>query len=178
MRKVWNFDVDPQGWTALIHISGFGYVPDSGRNSITGTITGNDSRVMSADILRVKFEAAAVMRHVRMKNGSTATLGQVCFTTDADQTFERRQVQDVPDHGQLGFTEYAVDMSTFAQWTSANALRRLRIDPPIMHRVARSTSHACTSDPADHAARGVQLRGTPHVGPNSSMTTMTPSFLC
>jgi hypothetical protein len=127
--KFWNFDVDTQGWSAAKDVGSFGYVSDSGANSITGTITGGDSQLKSADNLKVKLEAAAHTLHVRMKNGSTATQAAVCFTTDAAQTFTAGKCKTFAITANSGYTEYTVDMSTFAEWTSANTLRRLRIDP-------------------------------------------------
>jgi hypothetical protein len=127
--KDWNFDVDTQAWSAANHVSGFGYVSDSGANSVTGTITGGDSQLKSADDLKVKLEAAAHTLHVRMKNGSAATQGAVCFTTDAAQTFTAGKCKTFAITANSGYTDYTVDMSTFAEWTSANTLRRLRIDP-------------------------------------------------
>jgi hypothetical protein len=125
--KFWNFDVDEQGWTAGTHVSSFRWESDGGANSVSGTITGNDSRIYSDDNLKVKVASEKTVQ-VRLKNTSSATEAAFCFITDADRTWNATKCKVFTITANSGYTEYAVDMTGIAGWAS-NTLYQVRLDP-------------------------------------------------
>jgi hypothetical protein len=126
VSKFWNYDVDTQGWTATNHVSSFRWESDGGTNSISGTITGNDSQLKSPDNLEVKVDGDFI--HVRLKNTSAATTARVYFITDADGTFDATKSKTFTITANSGYTDYTIDMSRVSGW-SGQTLRQLRLDP-------------------------------------------------
>jgi hypothetical protein len=125
--KFWNFDVDKQGWTATNHVSGFGWESDGGANSVSGTITGGDSQIMSPDNLGVKVASEKTIQ-VRLKNTSSATQSAFCFITNADTTWNASKCKVFNITANSGYTEYAVDMTGVSGWANST-VKRVRLDP-------------------------------------------------
>ncbi len=126
MAHQWGFGVDTIGWNAPNNVSGFGY---SG-GTITGTITGNDSELQSANNMNVPIGTGSTLS-VRMKN-STAT-GQtmsVCWAVDGQQTYSSpsRCVQNISVTADNAYHTYNISTSAWGSW-SGHKLTRLRIDP-------------------------------------------------
>jgi len=121
----WNFPVDTMGWTANGNVGSFAWASDSGAGSLSGTITGNDSQLFSADHLGTAITANTV--RLRIKNSSSATTGRVSFITDADGTYDATKSKTFTLTPNSGYTFVNVDMSAVRGWTGT--LRQLRIDP-------------------------------------------------
>ncbi|MFZ5895249.1 MAG: BNR-4 repeat-containing protein [Myxococcota bacterium] len=127
VAKNWGFDVDTVFWTAPLHVGSFGWVNDGGIRAIGGNITGNDSRIISADNLKVPLGNANKIT-IRMKNTSAATVAHVYFITNSDTTWNEPKSKTFAITPNSGYTTYTVDMSAVPGWTN-QTLRRLRLDP-------------------------------------------------
>lgn len=126
----WRFDQDAQGWTATNHVSGFGWGNDSGTKGLAGTLTGNDSRLMSADNLSEPLTWAGTLATkvvVRLKNTSASTSAHLYFTTDADTSWNEAKSATKTITANSSYTSYTFDFTGNANWTGT--LHRLRLDP-------------------------------------------------
>jgi hypothetical protein len=108
-------------------VSGFGWESDSGANSISGTITNDDSRIYSPTNLGVKVASEKSIK-VRLKNTSSATTARIYFTTVADGTWNETKSKSFAITPNSGYTEYTVDMTGVSGWAN-NTLSRIRLDP-------------------------------------------------
>ncbi len=130
VAKTWGFGADAIGWNAPKDVSGFGWTSDSGRGTISGTITNNDSELQSANNLHTPIGTGSTLS-IRMKN-STAT-GQtlsVCWAVDGQQTYSSpsRCVQNISVTADGAYHIYNISTSAWGSW-AGHELTRLRIDP-------------------------------------------------
>jgi hypothetical protein len=123
-----DFAVDVQAWTAGRDVGSFAYASESGRGTISGTVTGADSRIYSEDNLHVPIESATTVR-VRLKNTTTATSAVVFFTTDANPGWSGAQSVTIPIRANSDYTMYTADISRATGWRAGEVLRQLRFDP-------------------------------------------------
>lgn len=120
-----NFKSDTEGWSAGQEINSFGWSALPG-NYIGGKITGADAFVLSGDNLNANLANCRYVV-VRIKNSSAQTIGQIYFTTNADQVWNNAKQVSFALNPYTDFTTYTIDMSAVAGWTGS--LKQLRIDP-------------------------------------------------
>ena len=122
-----TFDVDAQAWTAPNNVSGFGWTSDGGRGTIGGTLTGNDSQLLSESNLSVPTGSNKSVT-IRLKNTTSATTARLWFITNADTTWNTTKSKTVAITANSSYTNYTFDMTGVSGWAS-NTLRQLRLDP-------------------------------------------------
>lgn len=120
-----HFISNAEGWTGS-NMSGFGW--KSG-GYIGGTITGADPQVYSPDNLNVLLSGVGDKHIViRMKNGTSDTMGTLYYTTNADPTFN--ETKSIPIYlvaNDAGYTDYELDLDYAPN--ASGTLKQLRIDP-------------------------------------------------
>lgn len=123
-RKQWLFDLNETDWTRLTDLSSFGW----SAGAITGTLSGNDSAILSADNLSVPVSRTDKI-WIYMRNDTTARVGRVWFVTDASSSWNSARSRDfslVARGG--GYAWHEIDVSSLSGW-NGGTLRQLRIDP-------------------------------------------------
>ncbi|MCD9021614.1 hypothetical protein [Cohnella silvisoli] len=123
--KAWEFSTsgDAEGWVAENNISGarvnFG--------SYNGTVTGTDPFIASSSPLNVNISNNKTVK-IKLKNGTSSTIGQLFFITNADTTWnDAKHINFSIIPNDRNEREYVVDMSSVAGWTGT--LKQLRFDP-------------------------------------------------
>ncbi|GGD72523.1 discoidin domain-containing protein [Paenibacillus nasutitermitis] len=120
-----KFTSSTEGWTGS-NMSGFGW--KSG-GYIGGTITSADPQIYSPDNLNVSLNGVSDKHIViRMKNGTSDTLGTLYYTTTADPTFNG--AKSIPIYlvaNDTGYTDYELDLDYAPN--ASGTLKQLRIDP-------------------------------------------------
>jgi hypothetical protein len=123
----WDFAVDTQGWSAVSHVSGFAWASDSGKGTIGGALSGNDSAVKSLDNLRVPIGNTDYI-HIRLKNTTSSSTARVWFITEASGTYNTTKSKVFAITPNSNYTWYSINMSAVSGWSN-QTLRQLRIDP-------------------------------------------------
>ncbi|MDF2923759.1 MAG: hypothetical protein K0R57_2673 [Paenibacillaceae bacterium] len=122
--KAWKFGLNTEGWSGNGHVSGFGWQTGGYAG---GSITGIDPFIMSPDNIGTDITGNKLVT-VRMKNGTSSTIGQLYFTTAADSVWNGTKSKAFTiKANDEGYTEYTVDMSTVPGWNGT--LKQLRLDP-------------------------------------------------
>ncbi len=120
----WRFEMPGyyEGWDMANHVAS----PAVQDGVLAFDIGGNDPFIISPAI-SVDASQTRYLR-VRMRNSSVATLGQVFFTTEADQVWSESKSVTFPLFpNDVGFTEYFVNLGANPLWTGT--VTRLRLDP-------------------------------------------------
>lgn len=125
--KDWRFDADTMGWTAPNHVSGFRWANERGDKGLSGELTGNDSRLLSRNNLRLSIGSNRML-HVRMRNSSDSRLAHVYFITSADRTWNETKSRSFAITARSGYLTYNLDMSGVSGWREGS-LYQLRLDP-------------------------------------------------
>lgn len=129
IARIWNFAVDKMFWTALSNVSEFAWARDGSATTVGGTITGNNSAVVSGDNLSIPIERRERnVIHFKLKNSSRARTARVWFVTNENPTYALERSRTVTITAESTYTEYTVDFSETAGWRSST-LRQIRIDP-------------------------------------------------
>jgi hypothetical protein len=123
-----DFAVDVQAWTAGTDVGSFAYASDGGRGTISGSVTGADSRIYSEDNLQTPIEGARTLR-VRLKNTTSAREAKLYFVTNASTSWSEGQSVSIPITANSTYTTYTVDISRATNWRTGETLRQLRFDP-------------------------------------------------
>ncbi len=120
---LWNFnhDGDAQGWTLQNQLTG----------SVSGgaynlSSSGTDPYMYGPDNLGLAASSGSCIQ-VRMKNGTSNTLGQIYFTTSADPTLTEAKSFTFTTVPNSDYTTYSIDTSTNSAWTGT--IKRIRFDP-------------------------------------------------
>lgn len=122
--KTWEFTKDAEGWGGPHSITSLGYVSGG---YLGGTINGPDPYCFSPDNLGAPISNNKKIR-IRMKNSTSATDGQIFFSTVASPGIDAvKQKSFTMIANDPNFTTYTVDMSTVSAWTGT--LRLMRLDP-------------------------------------------------
>lgn len=121
----WRFTDNLESWTAQSDISGFTH---QSSGAITGTITGADPYIISANSLGANINSAKRIK-IRLKNSTNSNLAQIYFTTNADSTMNEAKHIDFAIIPNSDYVEYEIDMESISGWQGT--LRRLRIDPAV-----------------------------------------------
>jgi|GEM_PF-970270 len=119
----WEFNYNTENWSALNGISGFSWYNGG---YVSGNITGTDAYIASADNLGINISNRRFIA-LRIKNSSPQTIGEIYFTTTADNNWNSAKHIEfymIPD---TSYHIYNLDMSSLSGW--AGTLKQLRIDP-------------------------------------------------
>jgi hypothetical protein len=123
--KLWNFnsDGDSEGWTVAKQISPISITG----GSYSGTSTGSDPGIHSPDALGISAEENPYI-HIRMKNSSSDTAGQIYFITETDQTWnEAKGIGLYVKPNDSGYTDYYIPIWSNKNWTGN--IQAIRFDP-------------------------------------------------
>ncbi|MEC0229592.1 glycoside hydrolase family 99-like domain-containing protein [Paenibacillus alba] len=123
--RLWDFntDGDTQGWTVAKQVY---HVSVSGGH-YSGTSTGSDPGIHSPAGLGLSAEDNPYI-HIRMKNSSSDTAGQIYFITETDKTWnEAKGIGLFIKPNDSGYTDYYVPMWSNKKWTGS--IEAIRFDP-------------------------------------------------
>ncbi len=137
--KVWGFGADEVGWSAHNNVTGFGYTSDSGWGTITGTISGTDSSVESANNLNLPLGTASRIR-IHMKNSTARNQRAViCWMVNGQRTYvERRCSAQFAVTADGAYHTYEISTAGWSEW-ERQELTRLRIDPSDTAEISSGT---------------------------------------
>jgi hypothetical protein len=122
-KEGWQFTNDAEGWAPLTDIASFAV--SDGKLEISSS--GSSPTIVSPDNLNIQASKFAALR-VRMKNGGSATLARISFTTAADPAFnEAKSVTLDSVLASPEYVDYYLDLSGNAGWKGT--LRQLRLTP-------------------------------------------------
>ena len=125
---------DVMGWSAAKHVGSFQWI-STGGGALQGTITGNDSQIVSANQLNVDL---SVTEEVWVKMKQTAgTKAKLCWAVNGSSSFLNCSAQFTvtPDNA---FHTYRVSTAAFAGWHN-QTLTRLRVEPSDTSTVTSGT---------------------------------------
>lgn len=115
-------DGNNEGWTAAWHISDL----NTSGGYMTGTITGSDPYLYSADNLGIDITNNKIIK-IRLKNNTSYTTASFYFVTNSDNSFSESKKKTFSIiANDADYTEYTIDMSNVFGWTGT--LKRLRFD--------------------------------------------------
>jgi hypothetical protein len=128
--KAFEFAADTVKWQARKHVSGLAWASDGGVGALKGTITGNDSQIISDDGLFVPIKTASTVK-IWMKT-TAGNKARICWSTDGPLTFNDCAQFTVTADG--AYHAYTLSTSGWTNWTN-RSLRRLRIEPSDVSNV-------------------------------------------
>jgi RHS repeat-associated protein len=173
-EKSWNYDTTVQSWTSMHDISSFAWQTGG---YIGGTITGTDPYIYSADNLGLDITNNKTLK-IRFKNGTSSTLAQMFFMTDAVPSWSNHIDIVVPANSD--YTLYITDLSAVSAWTGT--LKRLRFDPAYNTTGTFSVDYITIGDetvvPTATPTKTSTTTATPTVTKTPSVTqtrTVTPT---
>lgn len=120
----WNFNAagNLEGWSMGNQLTNT--VADG---ALQLTSSGTDPYFFSPSGLSLLDPALYRYVRIRMKNGTSSTVGQIYFTTQASGSWSESKSKAFTIAANSGYTDYVVDMGTNANWTGT--VTRLRVDP-------------------------------------------------
>ncbi|NOU85883.1 hypothetical protein GC102_08865 [Paenibacillus sp. LMG 31460] len=123
--KLWDFntDGDSEGWAVAKQV----YPVSTAEGHYSGTSTGSDPGLHSPTSLGISAEENPYI-HIRMKNSSSDTAGQIYFITETDRNWnEAKGIGLFVRPNDNGYTDYYVPMWSNKKWTGN--IQAIRFDP-------------------------------------------------